>query len=139
MSGDFEEEAETGTIGRTREEGGGSAEQSTSRSNSPDILTREGLRKIGSTLNGARWQADIAALLGYSKSQITRFLNGQRDLNALLGPQLQFVICERMHQLAELMNVEGMPYANSSEVAEFIAKIEELTKKLPGTEPPRHG
>lgn len=123
--------------GRAGEKRMGGAAKSAVRADLPPVLTKENLRVIGRTLNGAHWQADIASLIGLSKSQVTRFLNGQRELNPLISQHLQYVVVERIIQLAQLLHVEGMPYAGSRTAEDVILAIEAAVDKVPGQEPPR--
>lgn len=101
------------------------------------VLTPEDFRTIGSTLNGDHWQADIAKLIGCSKSQITRYLNKSRDLNPLISRHLQFVIIERIGQLLKLLDLPGMPYAGSQEVKDAQRALADALAPLSGQEPPR--
>lgn len=121
----------------TRAKSVGSPEESAAGTSVPSILTVDNLRHVGRTLNGAHWQADVAALIGCSKSQVTRFLNGQRDLNPLLSHHLQYVIVERIEQLIDLLHVEGMPYAGSQKAEEAIRAVQAAVAQVPGQEPPR--
>lgn len=101
------------------------------------ILTPEDFRTIGSTLNGDHWQADIASLIGCSKSQVTRYLNRSRALSPLISRQLQFVIIERIGQLVNLLDLPGMPDAGSPEVTEARLALVDALAPLYGQEPPR--
>jgi hypothetical protein len=101
------------------------------------LLTKEDLRLVGQTLNGKHWQTDIATLIGCSKSQITRYLNGERDLNPLVSRHLQYVLVERVQQIVGLLNVAGMPYAGSPVAQEVIEAVNRALVAVPGAEPPR--
>ncbi len=101
------------------------------------VLNRENLGLIGRAMNGAHWKADVAALLGCSKSQLTRVLNGQREPNAMLAQHMQYVLAERIVEIAELMRVDGLPYAGTPDVEAFISNIKALVERVPGQEPPR--
>lgn len=103
----------------------------------PPVLSKEHFRHVGRTLNGEHWQADIAKLTGVSRSQVTRFLNGEREINALLSRHMQFVVAERIVQLADAMDTPGMPYAGSQELAQAIKAIKTAVGSVPGQEPPR--
>lgn len=104
---------------------------------SPALLSPDDLRLIGRTLNGEHWQADLAGLVGCSKSQITRYLNGQRTMDALLARHIQYVIVERIQQLSSLLTVPGLPYAGSQTAQDAIAAIQSAMDTVPGQEPPR--
>lgn len=123
--------------GRAGEARAGDADQLAAGSGVPGVLTPDDLRHIGKTLNGAHWQADIASLIGCSKSQVTRFLNGQRQLNTLMSHHLQYVIVERINQLIDLLEVDGMPYAGTQEAQEAALKVRAAIAAVPGMEPPR--
>lgn len=101
------------------------------------VLTPETFRTIGSTLNGKHWQADIGQLIGISRSQVTRYLNGERDINPLVPRHLQYVIVERIQALADLLELPGMPYAGSDVARKARKQIIDATIAIPGQEPPR--
>lgn len=89
---------------------GGAVDPNTSE---PILLSPDAVRLIGSTLGGeAHWQADLARRIGYSKSNITRYLNGSRPTNPLLAQQMRKVILERIGALANLLNTPGLPAAD---------------------------
>jgi len=116
---------------------GGGAEQLSSRTNLPTVLTAEDFRQIGRVLNGEHWQADVASQIACSKSQITRYLNGTRDLTPLTGKHLQYVLVERVTALLGAMGTLGMPYHGSQALVDATKIIEEALATLPGQEPPR--
>lgn len=101
------------------------------------ILSPEDFRRIGSTLNGDHWQADIAKAIGCSKSQVTRYLNQSRDLNPMVARHLQFIICDRIAALTRLMDLHGMPYAGTAQAREVQTAIDKALEPLPGQQPPR--
>lgn len=77
------------------------------------LLSPDDVRLIGKTLGGeAHWQADLARRIGYSKSNITRYLNGSRPTNPLLAQQMRKVILERIAALTDLLNTPGLPAAD---------------------------
>jgi hypothetical protein len=108
------------------------------------VLSQEGFRQIGETLNGTHWQSDVARDLGCSKSQITRYLDTSgnpktsRALNPLIADQLQYVIGERILELVALFHVEGMPFAGQPEAEAAVDAITKAIDKVPGRRPPRH-
>lgn len=104
---------------------------------SAPILSPTDFRRIGSTLNGDHWQADIAKAIGCSKSQVTRYLNQSRDLNPMVARHLQFIICDRIAALTRLMDLHGMPYAGTRQVREAQTAIDKALEPLPGQQPPR--
>lgn len=104
----------------------------------PRVLTPEDFRLIGTTLNGKHWQADIAQLIGVSRSQITRYLKSERDINSLTPYHLQYVIVERIQQLAALLSLPAMPHSQTAEGQAAIQQIMRATAQVPGKEPPRN-
>ena len=105
----------------------------------PELLSADGFRQIGQALNGRHyWQADTAVFLGYSRSQITRYLGGSRDLNPNIASHLQFAITERIALLADCMNLVGMPHAGTPQVAAAIEAIKAALATVPGQKPPKH-
>jgi hypothetical protein len=108
----------------------------------PRVLSPEVFEEIGHALNGRHWQADVAALIGCSKSQVTRYLKksedpkNHRDLSPVVAAHLQYVIAERIRLLAEMMTRPGMPYADTPDVVQARETIEAVVGKLPGREPP---
>lgn len=115
----------------------GDAERETSGF-APRVLTPEDFRLIGTTLNGKHWQADIAQLIGVSRSQITRYLKSERDINSLTPYHLEYVIVERIAQLVALLEVTGMPYAGTPLLQGVISRINAEIAQVPGKEPPRN-
>lgn len=109
----------------------------------PVVLTQEGFRQIGETLNGTHWQSDVARDLGCSKSQITRYLDTtgnpktSRALSPIIADQLQYVVAERISELADLFNIEGMPHAGTAEALASIAEIKAALERVPGRIPRR--
>lgn len=101
------------------------------------ILSPDDFRRIGSTLNGDHWQADIAKAIGCSKSQVTRYLNQSRDLNPMVARHLQFIINERIVALTRLMGLHGMPHAGTPEAHQALQAIAAALDPLPGQQPPR--
>lgn len=130
------EPAAVGNDGRAGAPGAGSA-GGTAVAACPTVLTPVDLRQIGRTLNGEHWQADIAALIGVSRSQVTRYLNGEREMNTLLARHLQYVVIERIGQLTSVLNTPGMPYAGTPHLRKVMETIMDATATLPGQEPPR--
>lgn len=129
-----------GSSSTARREGAaraGSAGVPAARPNPPAVLTPTQFRKIGSTLNGKHWQADIGQLIGISRSQVTRYLKAEREMNALVPKHLQFVVVERIAQLAALLDLPGMPYAGSERIQGVISRINAEIATVPGQEPPR--
>lgn len=120
--------------GRTGTSRAGDDEAATSR---PPVLSRLDFRVIGYTLNGEHWQADVAKLTGISRSQVTRYLNGEREMSPMTGQHMQFVVVERIAALAKVMDRPGMPYAGSPELQEAIQTILTAVGTVPGKEPPR--
>lgn len=115
----------------------GDAERPTSGP-APCALTPDDFRLIGTTLNGKHWQADIAQLIGVSRSQITRYLKGERDINSLTPHHLQYVIVERIQQLAALIGLPAMPHSQSAQGRAAIEQIIKASSLVPGKEPPRN-
>lgn len=121
--------------GRTREAGAGSVGADAGAHK--EVLTKESLRKIGEGLNGRHWQTDIASRLGDSKSQMSRYLKGDRQLSPLLPRHLQHILVQRMEEIAALLNTPGMPYAGTPEAVEAEEAIRAALGKVPGSRPPR--
>jgi hypothetical protein len=85
----------------------------------PGILSPEDVRQIGETIGSSTyWQADVAKEVGYSKSMMTRFLNGSRWATDLLALEFRRVIVERLAAMIEILGRPGMPDANSAETLE---------------------
>lgn len=111
----------------------------------PRVLTPEVFEEIGKALNGRHWQADVASLIGCSKSQVTRYLKksedprNHRDLSPVVATHLQYVILHRIKLLAEMLGRPGMPYEGTPELAEAQSAIERVLDPMPGREPPRNG
>lgn len=85
---------------------------------------------IGETLNGTHWQADIAKLLGCSKSQVTRYLNKSRGLTPLVAHQMRDIIAERIADLALMLRVQGMPAAAEPETDAAVKAIRRAAETL---------
>lgn len=85
---------------------------------------------IGETLNGTHWQADIAKLLGCSKSQVTRYLNKSRGLTPLVAHQMRDIIAERIADLALMLRVEGMPASADPETDAAVKAIRRAAETL---------
>jgi hypothetical protein len=75
----------------------------------PAVLSADDFRFIGYTLNGMHWQADVSREIAMSKSQITRYLNGTRDIPPSLGIQMKEVILKRVLELTALLTLPGIP------------------------------
>lgn len=125
------------SVGRPARAAGARAAPASAVAAPAPVLSPEDFRRIGSTLNGDHWQADIAKAIGCSKSQVTRYLNKTRVLNPVVARHLQFVIAERIVALAQLMDLHGMPYAGLSQVDDAVAAITLALEPLPGQPPPR--
>lgn len=97
------------------------------------ILNKETIRRIGYTIAGKHWQADVAQAMGISKSQMTRWLNGSRSMPPTLNIAFEQVIYDKLVALADCLVMPGMP--RSSEVYEVRRlihdKIEPLRIKQP--------
>jgi hypothetical protein len=130
-----------GSSSTARREGtasAGSAGVPATRPNPPAVLTPAQFRKIGSTLNGKHWQADIGQLIGISRSQVTRYLKAEREMNALVPKHLQFVVVERIAQLAALLDLPGMPYAGSERIKGVISQDQRRDRHGPRPGAPAH-
>jgi hypothetical protein len=109
----------------------------------PIILALEDFRKVGEVLNGTHWQSDVSRALGISKSQVTRYLDSSgnpgtsRPLTPLIAAQLQFVITERIRDLAALFQLAGMPHAGDAQAEAAIDMIQQALDLVPGKRPPR--
>jgi hypothetical protein len=130
--------AAEGDDGRAGKAGTGSAQRPATWTGPPAVLTPETFRTVGSTLNGKHWQADIGQLIGISRSQVTRYLKREREMNALVPKHLQYVVVERINQLIEVMALPGMPYANDPALKEVMDEIRAAIARVPGQEPPRN-
>lgn len=75
------------------------------------VLSAKDFALIGSAI-GSRihWQADFARSVGYSRSNITRYLKGTRPTNNLLARGLRRVILQQIETLAKLLNTVGLPF-----------------------------
>lgn len=125
----------TAALGRTGETGAGSSGK-TSPPNTP-VLTKDHLRQLGEALSGKHWQSSVADRTGNSKSQMTRYLNGERDINPMLPRHLQYVLVERVQEIIQLLNIPGMPYAGSQKAQDAIDAVLAALDPIPGTRPPR--
>jgi len=95
----------------------------------PDsALVADLLKRVGKTLYGTHWQADFAKQIGFSKAQITRWLNGSRTMPPTLNIALQQVVIERILILADLLAHEGMP--DSPDLNDVVEGIEKSAFKL---------
>lgn len=122
--------------GRTRDARLGDA-PGAEGSRAASILTTDDFRRIGRACNGVHWQADVASEIGVSRSQITRYLNGDRIMSPLTARHLQFVIVEHITALAHLFEVSGMPHAGTEAAKTARDAILGALKRVPGQEPPR--
>ena len=108
-----------------------------------DVISPDDFKLIGRTLNGVHWQADVAYQIGCSKSQVTRYLKKSpdprqhRELDPLISKHLQYLINERIEQLASLMALPGMPYSGTDLAEEVYQTIVQALEKVPGKYPPR--
>lgn len=109
----------------------------------PRVLTQEGFRRIGETLNGTHWQSDVAREIGISKSQITRYLDTSgnprtsRPIPPSMGPELQHIINGRILELAELIDLPGMPWAGTDQAVTAKALLADATRLVEGKPPAR--
>lgn len=97
------------------------------------VLSAADVREIGETIGGRpHWQADVARQCGYSKSVMTRYLNGSRPLNGLLARQLQKLMVNKIESLARLLGRPGMPAAadpRTEEAQDLIARAVKLLRE----------
>lgn len=95
------------------------------------LLSPSSMRRIGSTIGGeSNWQADVGRQVGYSKSTMTRYLNGTRNITVFLARGLRKLIEHKIDQLSTLLAMEGMPFAGSPETLEAQALIAEAIQIL---------
>lgn len=92
------------------------------------ILNKEIIKKIGYTLAGKHWQADVAQMLGFSKSQMTRWLNESRPMPPTLNVMFEQVLYDRLIALADCLVMPGMP--QSKEAREIRDQIYEMVDPL---------
>lgn len=89
-------------------------------------LSKDDVFKIGKTIGGSKhWQADLGRQVGYSKSMITRFLNGTRPTTPLLARGLKRVIIGKLAELSKLLILVGLPRADDPETVRAQALITE--------------
>jgi hypothetical protein len=86
------------------------------------------LKRVGSSLYGTHWQADLAREIEFSKAQITRWLNKSRTMPAALPLALQQVVLDRIIVLAGLLEEGGMP--QDEKVTRAAAKIRSGAKSI---------
>ncbi|AXQ68345.1 HTH DNA binding protein [Caulobacter phage CcrBL10] len=95
------------------------------------LLSPEAIGQIGEALGGrTHWQASIARRVGVSKSQITRYLNGDRTPNTALGDSYLELMVDNIEELSELLATPGLPQADSPEVSEARRHIEQAVRLL---------
>lgn len=123
-------------VGRAGETSTGRSGEAAGAPNTP-VLTKEHLRQIGEALNGKHWQTSVAERTGNSKSQMTRYLNGERDINPMLPRHLQYVLVERIQEIIQLLHTPGMPYAGTQKAQDAIDAVLAAVDPIPGIRPPR--
>lgn len=97
----------------------------------PEVLSAEDLRVIGATIGGTpHWQADIARIVGYSKSNMTRYLNGSRKTNPLLGRQIRKLMLTKIAALTRLLATPGLPGSDDPDTVAAQAMITKALKLL---------
>lgn len=95
------------------------------------LLSAEDLRTIGEACGGkAHWQADMARDIGYSKSNMTRYLNESRPTNPMLARLLRRVMLTRLKVITGLLSTAGLPGFDSPETMEAQALIRAGLAKL---------
>lgn len=99
-----------------------------SRTQKAPVLNEDTIRKIGYTLAGKHWQADVAQMLGFSKSQMTRWLNRSRPMPETLNVMFEQVLYDRLVALADCLTMPGMP--QSKEAREIRDTIYEMVDPL---------
>ncbi len=100
------------------------------------VLSPDDFRAIGSALRGTHWQSDVAIAIGVSKSQVTRYLNQTRDLNAVTAQHLQYVIVDQIQSLVRLMDLPGMPHADTPALERATSEMLKALGRVPGQTPP---
>ncbi|AFO71687.1 hypothetical protein Ccr2_gp145 [Caulobacter phage Ccr2] len=95
------------------------------------LLSKEAIGQIGEALGGrTHWQASIARRVGVSKSQITRYLNGDRTPNTALGDIFMDLIVGNIEELSDLLSTPGLPEAEGAVVAEAQRHIQQAVQLL---------
>ena len=103
----------------------------TSPTSDAEMLTPDAFRHIGETLGGhTHWQADIARRLRYSKSLITRFLNGSRVVRPEVSRELRLAIIEKIDELADLLKTPGLTFSEQRMTEEASYAIKLITASL---------
>ena len=87
-------------------------------------------RKIGRVLGGTHWQADLARQIDYSKSMISRVLDGTREPDNLFSQSVRDVMVDRLEQLADALTTEGLPDNTSQKTKKAQKLIAEAVKVL---------
>lgn len=93
-------------------------------------LQSEGIRKIGRTIGGTHWQADVAREIDYSKSMVTRVLAGSRKADILFARGLRNVMLGKIEGLTALLNTEGLPHSKSTNTKAAQKMIGDALKLL---------
>ncbi|AFU86629.1 HTH DNA binding protein [Caulobacter phage CcrRogue] len=95
------------------------------------LLSPEAIGQIGEALGGrTHWQASIARRVGVSKSQITRYLNGDRTPNTALGDSYLELMLDNLAELSDLLSTPGLPQADGADVAEAQRHIHHAVRLL---------
>uniref|UniRef100_A0AB74UKM4 HTH cro/C1-type domain-containing protein n=1 Tax=Caulobacter phage BL57 TaxID=3348355 RepID=A0AB74UKM4_9VIRU len=88
------------------------------------LLSKEAIGEIGEAIGGrTHWQASAARRVGVSKSQMTRYLNGDRTPNTALADAFHDLMLDNIAELGDLMSTPGLPHADEPIVAEAQALI----------------
>lgn len=107
-------------------------------------LLPEALRKIGFALGGTHWQADVARLIDYSKSMITRALLPEGDKNArrpddLFVDSLRVVMIDKIESVAVLLDTPGLSFADAPDTRKAQKMIADGLKLLRAQRPAPRG
>lgn len=98
----------------------------------PATLSPESIKKIGRSIGGTHWQADVARhpAMDYSKSMITRVLNGTRKPDRLFADGLREVMLDKIEGVAVMLDAEGLPDYGAPSTKKAKALITEALAML---------
>jgi len=95
-----------------------------------ESLSPDSIKKIGRAIGGTHWQADVARDIDYSKSMITRVLNGTRTADSLFADGLRDVMLTKIENVTALLGANGLSGANSPTTKKAQAMIREAVALL---------
>lgn len=99
----------------------------------PELLSKEAVAALGEAIGGrTHWQSDLARRCGVSKSQVTRYINGERPTNTILAHDLKGLVLDKIETLGELLSTPGLPEADAPEVAQAQEMIRDAIALLRG-------